>query len=418
MRKTSTLFKLSLVTFSLMAASQAYAGGFELWEETGVGTGDYHAGAAAEGDDGSLEYYNAAQVTDIKHQQISVGGVVIPMSVKFNGTVSVLDTPSTGRSNEVNFVPNFHYILPMTRKLFFTFGVTTPFGLETDYDNSDATGEMTFAAAKTKMLTININPSIAYKVTNWFSVAAGFDALYGEADYSSSITGNGAFTNSLNGWGFGYNLGTWFKFHLVKSQATRLGVSYRSSIRVDASGPSKYVGRQTTANAKLNLPSTTMISLYQPINDKFAMMASAFYTKWNVFSDLIMNNTAFSAGGYNLVVHENYRNTWNFAMGAHLKVTPTLTWKVGGGYDQTPTRTGYRDVRLPDVSRWAASTGLRWKASHALALEVGYTHLFTPNARVDNSATTGSGGAAIPEQIGTAKVSANVFAGQLTWTIQ
>lgn len=414
MRKAGALFKLSLVTLSLMAASQALAGGFEIWEETGVGTGDYHAGAAAEGDDGSLEFYNAAQVTDIKHQQISVGGVIIPMSVKANINVNGI-SQSTGESSITNFVPNFHYVLPLPHKLFFTFGVTAPFGLETNYDNSKATGSMTFAAAKTKLLSININPSLAYKVTRWFSIAAGFDALYGSADYSNVVPGNGSFTNDLNGWGFGYNVGAWFKFHLIHAMPTKFGVSYRSEVKVKASGPSKYQGRTTTAKADLDLPATTMVSLYQPITSRFAMMASAFYTQWNVFSDLIMTNTAFQANGYDLIVHENYRNTWNFALGAHIKLTQNLVLKVGGGYDQTPTKTGYRDARLPDVSRWAASTGLRWTASKALALEVGYTHLFTPRATVDNSSGTGPG-SAIPTQVGTATMNANVFAGQLTWS--
>lgn len=414
MRKAGALFKLSLVTLSLMTISQAFAGGFELWEETGVGTGDYHAGAAAEGDDGSLEYYNAAQVTDIKHQQISVGGVIIPMSVKFNGTISFLNVPSTGKSDITNFVPNFHYVLPLPHKLFFTFGVTAPFGLETNYNNSDAAGQMKYGATKTQLLTININPSLAYKLTNHISVAVGFDALYGKADYANKVDNTTNFTNDLNGWGFGYNLGAWFKFNLIKSEQTKLGVSYRSGIRVDASGPSKYQGRTTTATSKIDLPSTTIISIYQPITPRWAVMASAYYTNWDVFADLVMNNTAFSEGGYNITVHENYRNTWNFAVGTHVKLTDSLTWKLGGGYDQTPTRNGYRDVRLPDVNRWALSTGLRWHASRALALELGYTHLFTPTAKVDN--TSGAVGP-IPLTLGTAKLNANVFAGQLTWTL-
>lgn len=412
MKRLPMLTKCAIFSMLTGLTGTAFASGFQLWEQ-GIGTGDYHAGAAAEADDASLEFYNAAQITELKHTSVSLGGVVIPISTKFNGRVD--GDLSSGRSNALKFIPNFHFVTPLTNRLYFAFGVTTPFGLETDYGNNDATGATKFAATKTQMLTLNLNPSLAFKVASWFSVAVGFDALYGDATYANHVAFI-PFNNELHGWGYGYNLGTFFKFPIFKSEPTKLGISYRSGVTVHAHGPSEYNNTKTTAKANLNLPSTTIISLYQGITPRWSVMASAFYTKWNVFSDLTIDNTAIPIIGPDITVHENYRNTWNFAFGTHIKLTKALTWKLGGGYDQTPTRTGYRDIRLPDVSRWAASTGFRWQATKSIAVETGFTHLFAPTAKVDNSAATH--GLPVPIERGTAKVSANVIGLQLTWAMQ
>ncbi|OYV54627.1 MAG: hypothetical protein B7X00_01135, partial [Legionella sp. 21-45-4] len=47
--------------------------------------------------------------------------------------------------------------------------------------------------------------------------------------------------------------------------------------------------------------------------------------------------------------------------------------------DQTPTIGSQRDVRLPDVNRWALSIGSHIQATTALGIDVGYTYLFGAN---------------------------------------
>ncbi len=419
-------FRVSALTAFLFGiSSSSFASGFQLWEQTAYGTGDYHAGAAAEGDDASLEFYNAAQITRLKHQEISVGGVIIPVSVNYQGTVTALGTgtvstpPGGVNSSTTSFVPNIHYVAPMLNdRLFFSFGVTTPFGLETNYP-STYTDSVSLAATETKLMTINLNPALAFKISPHFSLGAGLDSMYGSAIYNNYI--NAAtideFTNNLSGWGWGFNLGALISF----DPGTRVGVSYRSAISINSKGKSNWKGGPNTTHmqANLALPSTTIVSLFHDFSSKWSAMASAFYTTWNSFSNLTLENIAFSIPAFNdtLIVSENYRNTWNFAAGVHYNVLKNLTLKLGGGYDQTPTVSGYRDIRLPDVNRYALAMGMHWQALTSLGLELGYTHLFAPKVNVDNTNSTHAtpSGELIPEQVGTAKVAANVVGAQLSW---
>src|SRR3990167_11452157 len=318
--------KLKRYLFSVFAttlfSSHAFAGGFQLWEQDASDTGDYHAGAAAEGETAGNEFYNPASITQIKKAQVSFGGALIGLSAAYSGSVTT-DMPrllqttlrptytANAAGDTTNIVPNFHIVVPLPKRFSFSFGVTTPFGLETDYPNE---APINLLATKTQLTTINLNPSVAYEVNHYLSLGFGVDDLYGQAIYNGSEeVFNGkvvdeAYTTQMSAWDWGYNAGV--LFHIRND--TRLGLSYRSEITVDASGPSHstYPGIllfgvipispsapvNTTATATLNLPATSIASLYHNFNSRFAMMASAFYTQWSEFSTLTINSLATPAG--------------------------------------------------------------------------------------------------------------------------
>ncbi len=72
-----------------------------------------------------------------------------------------------------------------------------------------------------------------------------------------------------------------------------------------------------TLNAVLKLPSLTIASFYSDVTSRWALLASAYYTAWDVFDEIVFNNTAISPL---LPIQENYRNTWNYAVGTHFRV--------------------------------------------------------------------------------------------------
>ncbi|MFZ4076811.1 MAG: OmpP1/FadL family transporter [Legionellaceae bacterium] len=96
-------------------------------------------------------------------------------------------------------------------------------------------------------------------------------------------------------------------------------------------------------------------------------------------------------GTTNATINENYRNTWRFALGANYKVMERWMLRAGAGYDQTPTVPAARDIRLPDVNRWALSVGTHYQARPSLGFDLGYTYLFGDgNALIDKSQHIGT----------------------------
>ena len=60
-----------------------------------------------------------------------------------------------------------------------TLSITSPYGLETDYD-SDWVGR--YQALNSDLTTVDINPSLAYKVNDWLSVSGGVSLQYMHAE--------------------------------------------------------------------------------------------------------------------------------------------------------------------------------------------------------------------------------------------
>jgi len=420
---TKRSLRLGAIAGLTLASSTILASGFQLWEQDASGTGDYHASAAAEGADAGSEFYNPATVVMLKKPQVSFGGVYIPLSVNFTGTVTTvfgqtLTTPANGVTSMTrNVVPNFHLVVPLSKHWYYNFGITAPFGLKTYYPISSLSSAAQ-AATETKLQTINYNPSITFAFNKHFSIGVGFDALNGDAIYDNDnvtdpFTPNVGtyFHNHLDGWGYGYNAGLLLR---LNDNSTRIGLSYRSQVNVKASGVSSISGSNVTtiATSSLDLPATTMFSIFQKMNSKWSLMGSVFYTQWNSFNQIFLNNTVLLLPSVSVM--ENYHNTINYALGFHYRVNPKLLVKMGVGYDETPTTDGYRDIRLPDGSRMALAAGFRYFMSKDWIADVGYIHLFMPHARVDNSLQSDDALNVLPVEQGNAVSSANVFGVQLS----
>lgn len=408
MSDTVKRFSLTALAASmLLLSATAMASGFQLWEQDSSGIGNYHAGGAAEADSPGTEYYNPAGMVRLHHKMISAGVAFIPLDIKFSGTVTFGVPAATGdvTSNTFNMVPNIHYVQPLNDKWHFGFGVTVPFGLSTSFPASNTASAK--AATTTKLQAINFNPNLAYAVTPKFSVGFGGDVVSLSARYDSII--GVAFTNKMHDYAaFGWNAGVLYQF----TPGTRFGLSYRSKVVAHARGTSHFDG--TTSNdltAKLVLPDTTMVSLFSQVTPKWDVMASADYTQWDLFGNLELFNTAMTLGSPDILIHENYHNTWNYALGVQWHQSSVVTLKAGVGYDQTPTRTGYRDIRLPDASRIALGLGVHLQPNQNLGIDVGGMHLFVSRSGIDN---TDSG---IPvTETGDAKMNADVIGAQFTWS--
>lgn len=435
--KLSARQKLALMgafTAMSVASTSAMAAGFQLYEESAAGTGDYHAGYAAEADDASTEFYNPAGMVRLKHTEASAGAVLIPLDANFKGTVTqMLGTPPTPfgsaatdwvSGSTTNFIPNIHLVMPFKERWAVGFGVTVPFGLATNYP---AGGTSSYGATVTRLEAINFNPNIAFAVTDKFSLAAGVDVVYGTASYDQNVAlmspfspppyTNWLFTNSLSDTAVGWNAGLLYQF----TPKTRIGLSYRSHVNLNASGPSHLEGpfgvnTSTTVNAQLDLPGYATLSVFSGVTPKWDLMGSAMWTNWNRFNTLTLNDTALSGLvplvptiPTDVVVHENYHNSWNFAVGAHYRINDRLMLKMGGGYDLTPTRDGYRDMRLPDANRIAVALGMQAALTKTMKADLGWIHLFGNDVDVDSTLS-----GAPDVETGTARFSANVIGLQLS----
>lgn len=465
---TVQMFKIAVI-MSLMS-SIAHAGSFSLYtESTASAIGNYAAGIAAEAADASTGWYNPAGLALIHEQQMVLGGVgVFPVS-QLTG-VSTFSTPTLlelgfpdyiETFNHLNgaehaFVPSFHYALPLGENAAVGLSVVTPFGLMTNWSN---TGPVRYAATRSQLITVNISPEIGGSVTEHFAVGGGIDFQSATVKFNSEL-GSPVFMEALplepnaidsrsdnegDSFALGFHAGI---MGLFNDNHTRLGFNYQSNMNHQFFGSSRLTGflafpgfvildtedvLSANPNAvflsnhlysnDINLPSISTFSIYQDVNEKWAVLGSIVYTAWDPFQLIELNNIAayvFPPGQteINFVSPENYHNAWRAAIGANYYLNEQSMIRLGGGYDQTPTSDADRDIRVPDGNRWAASIGAHYQWLPSLGLDLGYTHLFVvDNPRINRTDTVGINPTSTYNVNAQINGYANLVGVQLTWII-
>lgn len=403
-RTAKHLVSTCVIASATCITGLAEAASFQIWEQDGASVGNYHAGYAALANDASTAFYNPAGITRIKNQQVVFAVDGIRTSFEYKGTVTtnLLGTMNVPQVNGGVFavVPSLHYVAPINDQVGFGFSIDAPFGLKTNYGDQTT---MRYAATISSLSVIDLSPSLAYQLNKQLSFGVGLDYQHVQAELDSIV---GAFspglldttsTNKADGNGYGYHLGGLYQF----SPASRVGLSYHSQVKHHLTGSSKFSGPLSTlysgqpllvsnnATVNMTLPAYTALSAYHKFHPQFAMMGSAIYTQWNVFSDLSLNNIAGvnnlgnPSTAIEVVLPMHYRNTWNFSVGADYYLNCAVTLRGGLGFDQTPVRNQYRDVRIPDNNRYIVAFGGHYQATKTVGLDLGWSHFFVDQTTVN-----------------------------------
>lgn len=438
----------NLAVLAMMTSHAAHAGGFSLYTESSAAAiGNFGAGIAAEGADASIGWYNPAGLVLIKEQQVLLGGVGVFPSTQLTGS-STFTTASLPQYNytqifsglqggENALVPSLHYALPLGDRAVFGLSIVSPFGLSTNYSEGSP---VRYAATRSQFETVDVSPELGGKLTDNFSVGLGLDLQYARVTFNRMIgaptllqgfaaidepvtptTLDSESNNSGDSFAVGFHAGVMYRFD---DNHSRIGLNYQSAMGHQFFGHSQLTGRLAdpeldgnslatgNPNAKftsdalysndIDLPQIVTLSGYQDINAKLAILGSVVYSGWSSFKTITLNNVAvgtLNPNGdgssiqttLNSRTLEDYRNTWRFALGANYRVSDQWMMRVGGGYDQTPTVTAERDVRLPDSDRFALSIGAHYQMRPNLGFDAGYTYLFAVNdATVNNTQAIGS----------------------------
>lgn len=362
-------------------ADLSQAAGFALVEQNASGLGNAYAGQAASAQDASTIFFNPAGMTLLPDRQLVLSGHLIKPRFKFSGSVSpALGGGDGGDAGDLTLVPNAYFAYRLTPDVHVGIGVNAPFGLKTDYDN---TWMGRTQAIKSEVKTINLNPSIAWKASESLSLGAGLNIQYMEAMLTSA-TGAGVPppVGEVKGhdYGLGFNLGALWQL----SDATRVGLAYRSEIDYTLKGSFKVNG-VTAVNpvyADLTLPDSASLSVFHKLDTRWDLLADVTWTGWSDFDALRIVN---ASGGPVSTTIENWDDSYRYSLGANYHLNERVTLRGGVAYDQTPVSDTYRTARIPDGDRTWITFGGQYRMSDRNILDFGYAHLFIRDARIDKT---------------------------------
>ena len=288
--------------------SQTYASGFRMEFQSASVLAD--AGDAAVVEDASTNWYNSAGLIMLPRQAVfSLVDVYAPTS--FFGTVSAPSTLSTlpppvnllgsnflatgGASSHQNHpIPAFHLSFPINERFSAGFSMVAAWGLSEDYgENSILRYNLTRIYTK----SIDLEPSIAMKINDQWSIGLGPDFHYFSAISKSHVRTEGAPPYgtvgdsierfSADSWNYGGHAGILFR----PSERTRIGLNYRTQIVMDLGGYADFKLNQgdsyetNTFRLRFTLPPTTTLSLYHEVTPRWAMMGTLAYDQWSALRD-------------------------------------------------------------------------------------------------------------------------------------
>jgi long-chain fatty acid transport protein len=358
----------------------AHAAGFGLIEQNASGLGNAYAGAAAVAGDASTIFFNPAGMTLLPDSQVVVAGHLVKLKAEFAGTVAPpIGGGEGGDAGDWAFVPNAYFAHRLTPDLHVGLGINAPFGLKTEYD-ADWIGR--YQAIKSEVKTVNVNPSIAYKVSDQVSVGAGVNLQYFETELTNSAGQAGLAAVKGDDYGWGFNLGALWQL----SPSTRVGVAYRSEIDFDLEGDAHFSALPVLdgdVTAKTTMPDSASLSLFHKLSPTWDLLADVSWTGWSDFDELAIYRTSGTLLSY---TPENWDDTLRYSLGATWHTSEKLSLRGGVAYDEAPVSDADRTPRIPDGARTWIAVGGQYRLGKASAIDFGYAHLFVNDPGLQSTA--------------------------------
>ena len=379
--------------------------------------GSAYAGASATGTDASFLAYNPASLGSVADydSSISLVGLFPDSAGNYTSATTSALTPTGGSLTPKDYVETA-YVPELAARMRFSpqwsggLVISAPWGLSTNYD--DPTWGGRYYGVKSRLITINITPTVAYQVSNTLTVAAGPQFQYAKGTLSNavdigtigalfSIPGaipgaqDGFATFKADGWGYGWVAGVIGDI----APGITVGASYHSVVHhtlsgtldftLDTAGVGAFLNGagvllDTPAETKAATPEIVSLGARVRVTDRWTALAEADWTGWSVFRELRVHPVG-SPPQPDDVTDQRWKSSWFVSLGAEYAADERWTWRGGVAFDQSPVPSTTSGPRIPDADRSWVSLGVSYRASEAMSLSLSYAHLFLPDGTVNRT---------------------------------
>jgi len=446
--------RLGAFVMASTLSSLSYAAGYAIIEQSVTGLGRAFSGSAAVADDASTIFFNPAGLTYLSNSELAAGVHLIKVRSDFDNNGSTMPSAFGGLGGAISgkdddggtfgVVPNFYYAHRLNDSMVAGIGINAPFGLVSEYDD-DWVGR--YHAIKSDLLTMNFNPSFAFKANDKLSLGFGLNLQYIDLELTKAVDFGAACLLALGAgggcsqpqqhdgkvkitaddWSWGYNLGLIYQ----ATDATRLALAYRSKISHHLTGEGKFsvpndaliqavaTGAKLTnasISGNVDLPESASFALHHQVNEQWAVMADVSWTRWSRFEELAISSPD-SANKLNSVTPEKWDDNMRYGLGLTYTHNTAWVFRAGVAYDESPTSDEYRTARIAGEDRKWLALGASYKYSDNIMIDAGYTHLFISDPSLDEESNHDTVSSSYTLS-GDYEASVDIVAVQMRWIFQ
>ncbi len=356
-----------LLLFSL-STSLLLASGYRLPEGSISSTalsGAYVAGA--HGADSS--YYNPANMV-FNSNQNSVEGDLTYINLAKIKYRDAQKPEFNSQSKEENLLaPSLYFSSADLNGWRYGLSLNVPGGLSKRWNSP-------YAKASAKEFTLKIlefNPSLAYKVSDAFSIGAGVRAIYSEGTVKSDASALGKPVRrdmEADTTEFGYNLALSYKpvkpLTLSATYRSKVDLNHEGNAKLRLSGTKLYDG-----GASVSVPLPAVIALAGAFDFGQTVVELEWdKTQWSDYDSLDFqfkdNVPVALKAAFDDPKPRNWEDTNAFRLGVTHRYNEKLTLMGGFAFDENPASSQYLGFELPDSDATIFSGGFHYQIDEYL----------------------------------------------------
>jgi len=381
--KQKKLLAGALCVAASLAAQSVLGAGFGIYEGSARGNA-MGTEVTADPAQPSVIYNNAAAMTGLEGTQFEAGLSLINPNV----TVATMVAPGVTVEEDLEsnwYTPPHAYMTyQMNDKVWAGLGVFTRYGLGVEYDD-DWAGR--YNCQEATIQSIDINPSIAVKVMDKLSLAAGIRAEWFDFELYKAVPTGEAFVDpdlqlhlAGDDWGLGYNLGAYYE----ATEWLSLGLSYDSEIDQEIDGDYTVrsplgVAASGSGGGDVTTPGILRFGASAKATEKLTVNAGIVYTMWSSYDELaIAFNPPLMASDGTLipvsVTEKDWDDVLRYQLGVEYMLDESWALRAGYVYDETPVPDEHVDYIVPANDRHLIGLGVGYQKDDFFC-DLSYTYL-------------------------------------------
>ena len=353
----------------------------------------------------NLSDASAVRVSPANIMQIQKTELLMNTAV-WNGDIRF--TQNSGQTVQMNkpwvFPASMYFVQPIIDgRLSFGLGVSTPYGMAASYPQNMSAPLRYALPYSTNLLTVDITPAVAVKVTENLSLAVGMDIMYADLKIRQFYDWT-PFGGSPNGdiqmHGQGWGLGGYAGINYTVAKRHRFALVGRLPVKVNLRGdfrstdmpalPSPY-SPNSSFDSSITFPGSISAGYGFDVTDQFTI---GFDFKWTQNSAtqnlplLIGGNQPLLGGATSAVF--NWKNSIDVGTGMTYRLNES--WVVRGGYlfsENSQPQASYTPS-VPTNDRHIFSLGVGWRGK-TRGVDLTYAYLWNPTRVISGAASNPPG---------------------------